>query len=77
MGSGMMFSFTAKNGTVVSIPESEISGMGMDDVGYCVECGTERYNTEPDACNYPCDNEDCGKKAVFGAQELLMMGLVG
>jgi|TARA_R110002110_G_scaffold110087_5_gene274553 hypothetical protein len=73
----MMFSFTAKDGTVVHVPEEEISGMSMDDVGYCIECGTERYNTEPDARNYPCDDEDCGKKAVFGAQELLMMGLIG
>jgi DNA-directed RNA polymerase subunit RPC12/RpoP len=42
--------------------------------GFCVQCGAERPGTEPDARKYPCD--DCGKRAVYGAQELLLMGLV-
>tara|TARA_R110000824_G_scaffold162516_1_gene338205 strand:- start:42 stop:281 length:240 start_codon:yes stop_codon:yes gene_type:complete len=65
---------TANNGTVVDIPEEYISGFGLDDVGYCVECGEERYGTEPDARRYPC--EACGKKSVYGAQELLLEGAI-
>lgn len=72
----MVFTFKAKNGTTVQVPESYLNGFSLDDVGYCLECGWERYQTEPDACNYPCDNEDCGKNQVFGAQEIMMMGLL-
>lgn len=43
-------------------------------VGLCRNCGAERGCTEPDACNYPC--EECGKKAVFGVQELMLRGLI-
>jgi len=43
----------AKDGTVVYIPEDHISGFGIDDVGYCANCGEERYGTEPDARRYP------------------------
>ena len=42
--------------------------------GYCTECGAEREGCEPDARNYKC--EDCGEYAVFGAEELVAMGLV-
>ena len=73
----MMFSFTAKNGEVIDVPEEFVSGFGMDDVGYCIACGFERYGTEPDARKYPCENEDCGKNQVYGAQELLLMGVIG
>ena len=43
---------------------------GLSDIGFCISCGEERYQTEPDARNYPC--EGCGKRKVFGAQELLL-----
>lgn len=42
--------------------------------GFCVTCGTSRECCEPDAREYPCD--ECGTQTVFGAQELVMMGLV-
>jgi hypothetical protein len=42
--------------------------------GYCIACGASRDGCEPDARKYPC--EECGKRAVYGAQELLLMGLV-
>lgn len=38
--------------------------------GFCKECGHEQGGCEPDARNYVCEN--CGKPAVFGAEELLM-----
>jgi len=43
-------------------------------IGFCVACGSERACCEPDACNYEC--EECGKRQVFGAEELLVMGAV-
>lgn len=39
--------------------------------GFCLACGEEAYNVEPDARRYPCDN--CGAPRVYGAQELLFM----
>jgi len=43
--------------------------------GFCTECGNEQDGCEPDARNYKC--EACGSRSVFGAEELLIMGLVG
>jgi len=40
-----------------------------DMTGFCVNCGAERGNVEPDAKNYPC--EKCGEPAVMGAEEVL------
>ena len=45
---------------------------GDDDRGFCLECGAEAYGVEPDARKYEC--EACGAHAVYGAQELLLMG---
>jgi hypothetical protein len=38
-------------------------------LGFCVLCGEEATGVEPDAHRYPC--ESCGKKGVYGAEELL------
>jgi hypothetical protein len=43
-------------------------------VGYCIKCGAEKYDCEPDAREYACD--ECEEHAVYGAEELLVMGLV-
>jgi hypothetical protein len=43
---------------------------GLSDIGICIACGEDRYQTEPDARNYHC--EACGKSEVFGAEEILM-----
>jgi hypothetical protein len=48
----------------------EESTFGLSDIGFCLACGAERYQVEPDARNYPC--EECGKRKVFGAQEILL-----
>ena len=42
--------------------------------GFCVECGAERECCEPDAREYECD--ECGQREVYGAEELIVMGLV-
>ena len=43
-------------------------------IGFCTVCGSERECCEPDACDYPC--EECGENSVYGAEELLIIGLV-
>lgn len=70
----MTYSFTARNGQVIEVPEAHISGCGLEDVGYCLECGAERYGTEPDARRYECD--ECGAKSVYGAEEILISGAI-
>lgn len=49
----------------------ERSSVGTDNVGFCIECGKEADGCEPDARKYEC--EACGKHAVYGAEELLIM----
>ena len=43
-----------------------------DCLGFCLMCGEEAYGVEPDARKYEC--EHCGAHAVYGAEELLLMG---
>lgn len=43
-------------------------------IGFCVACGAEAYDVEPDARRYECD--ECGKHKVYGAQEILLMMVV-
>lgn len=43
-------------------------------VGYCTTCKAEASGVEPDARRYRC--ESCGAHAVYGLEELLIMGRV-
>lgn len=43
--------------------------LGLDNPGFCLECGAEVHGVEPDARRYEC--EACGQPAVFGCEELL------
>ena len=45
-----------------------------DNIGFCIECGAERECCEPDASEYRC--EDCDELTVYGAEELVIMGMV-
>jgi hypothetical protein len=45
-----------------------------DGTGFCTACGSEQSYCEPDARGYDCD--DCGESKVYGAEEILLMGLV-
>lgn len=48
-----------------------IAAVEADDCrGFCIGCGAEAYNVEPDARHYAC--ESCGERKVFGAEELLL-----
>jgi hypothetical protein len=42
----------------------------LDNPGFCIACGEDAEGVEPDARRYKC--EHCGKRAVYGADELLM-----
>lgn len=47
----------------------------MEDYGgFCTACGERADGVEPDAHEYEC--ESCGTRKVYGAGELLIMGLV-
>lgn len=43
-----------------------------DNPGFCLACGEEQEGCEPDARGYTC--ESCDEPAVYGAEEVLMMG---
>jgi DNA-directed RNA polymerase subunit RPC12/RpoP len=44
-----------------------------DYTGFCIECGEMAEGVEPDAIKYEC--EYCGKRAVYGAEEIIVQGL--
>lgn len=47
------------------------SAEGDEYLGFCVACGAERGECEPDATEYPC--HECEQFTVYGAEELVMM----
>jgi Zn finger protein HypA/HybF involved in hydrogenase expression len=59
---------------MIRVTESEFRAQDRELAGWCLACGEDAYNVEPDARRYTC--EACGKKAVYGAQEALIMGRV-
>jgi hypothetical protein len=52
----------------------EIEEASANMVGFCLACRAERDCCEPDARKYEC--EECGRKTVYGAEEILLMGYV-
>lgn len=58
----------------INTTEDAFHALDSDMGGWCLACGNEAYGVEPDARKYPC--ESCGEKAVYGAQEALIMGRV-
>lgn len=42
--------------------------------GFCIACGKTQSGVEPDARCYEC--ESCGAAKVYGAEQLVVMGLV-
>jgi len=45
-----------------------------ESAGFCLDCGTEASECEPDAREYTC--EECGAAQVFGIEELMMDGKI-
>ncbi len=68
------YALTLDDGTTVAVPEAYLSPCSMDDVGYCTRCGAERFQTEPDARAFRCD--ECDADKVYGAMELLIEGRI-
>jgi hypothetical protein len=42
----------------------------LDDPGFCIACGADADGCEPDMRRGKC--EHCGKRAVYGADEILL-----
>lgn len=57
-----------------SISEAHYEELSEENGGLCTSCGNEQYGVEPDARRYKC--EECGEHAVYGVEELLMMGQI-
>ena len=58
----------------ISFTIEQVIEADINNGGFCIDCGEEAYNIEPDAKNYEC--ESCGQRQVFGASEIAIMGLV-
>ena len=57
------------------LSEDEYSSIHDGGAGGCVRCGAEVCcGVEPDAEKYEC--ESCGKRGVYGLEQLLMMGWI-
>lgn len=56
---------------VMAMVQDNESNLGS--AGLCIACGAEAEEIEPDARR--CECEACGEKAVYGAEELLLMGV--
>lgn len=70
----MTQAYTTKQGSTQYMPSIEqCEQMEEDNEGWCLNCGEPVDGVEPDAVRYAC--ECCGMKKVYGAMELLLMGL--
>lgn len=54
---------------VMAAVESEM--FGLENPGFCLHCGADAEECEPDARKYKC--EECGQCQVYGAAEILIM----
>ena len=65
---------TSKAGTPLFLPSLEEIEIAIEDMsGFCIACGEQADRIEPDARKYTC--ESCGKPRVYGAEQLVLMGL--
>lgn len=64
----------AKQHHVALIPLSQLTEAidAGDSLGFCLRCGEMAAGVEPDARRYEC--ESCGARAVYGAEEILLIG---
>lgn len=58
----------------IQISEAEYADLAENYGGFCIECRDQAYGVEPDARRYRC--ESCGAHAVYGAEELLIRGVI-
>jgi Zn finger protein HypA/HybF involved in hydrogenase expression len=57
-----------------ALEDVEAAIHGDEMTGFCLACGDSQGGVEPDARKYNC--ESCGEPKVYGAEQLLLMGLV-
>ncbi len=55
----------------VIIEAVERAMVGLDNPGFCTDCGAENDGCEPDMEKGPC--EVCGAYKVYGAEQLMLM----
>ena len=53
---------------------AQVEEASADQNGLCLACGASQEACEPDARKYLCDN--CGQHQVYGAEEIVLMGLM-
>lgn len=54
---------------VLAAVEAEM--FGCENPGFCLACGVDADDCEPDAREHECEN--CGERKVYGAAEVLLM----
>ena len=57
----------------VTVSRVEAMLRADDNEGICVLCGADASGVEPDAEAYTC--EICNQEGVYGAEQLLLLGL--
>lgn len=68
-------SYTAKSGKRQFKPSLALAEEMEENLqGFCLACGEVQDGVESDAVRYTC--ECCGAAKVYGAGELVLMGLV-
>lgn len=73
----MKHAYKAKCGAVQYKPSAAAAIAAAEEgssQGWCLGCGGWQCGCEPDMRKGKC--ESCGKSKVYGAEELLLMGLV-
>jgi len=54
------------------ILNAAIAAMEADEyLGFCLDCGAEHGQVEPDAERYEC--KCCGERKVYGAEQIVLM----
>lgn len=67
--------YVARNGNKQWKPSIEFTMILSENCkGFCLACGKTQSCVEPDARRYEC--KSCGAPKVYGAEELVLMGLV-
>lgn len=47
--------------------------LSSDELGFCINCGSETDGVEPDAEQYRCS--ECSTNGVYGADQLILLEL--
>lgn len=67
--------YRARSGAEQFKPSLELAmEMDADLQGFCLACGSIEDGVDPDAAKEACPN--CGEDKLYGASELILMGLI-